>query len=116
MERRTFSGGVVSTQLTANIFVATSVINVTDGSTFPLGSDVGKPFVIVIDRSTADEEKVLISTRAGNQFIVAQRGYDGTTAQNHSAGAVVDHVLDATVMRDMNDTVYDTQVLNWMGI
>lgn len=116
MERRTFYGGVISTQLSANIGSAEVVLNVVDGSTFPLGSDVGKPFVIVVDRSTPNEEKMLVSVRAGNQFTVVARAYDGTPNSSHSAGAVVDHVLDAAVMRDMNDTVYDTEILNWMGI
>ena len=113
MLRREFSGAVLRTNLSANISNSASSIVVVDGSTYPTGVN---PFVIVLDRGTSAEEKVLISSRTSNTFTVFQRGYDGTTANSHIAGSDVDHVLDASVIQDMNTTTYDNEVLVWMGV
>lgn len=115
MERRTYSGATLATLLSNNVSTSDMVINLLDGSTFPTPSDTN-PSVIVLSRSTADEEKVLISSRTGNSLTVKQRGYDGTPTNAHLAGATVDHVLDATSVQDVNKTVYDTEIINWMGI
>ena len=115
MERRTFSGAVVATLLANSISNSSMTIDVIDGSTFPSPSSES-PMVISVDRSTEDEEKILVSTKTSNSFTVMERGYDGTVAKSHSAGAAVDHVLDATTMQDMNKIVYDTEIINWMGI
>lgn len=114
MERREIIGSVISTTLSVPISNSTTSIGVVDGSTFPSGS-VNK-FVIVIDRGTVDEEKILCTSRSTNTFTVAQRGYDGTIALPHASGAVVDHVLDALAMQDMNTAVYDNELLRWIGI
>lgn len=115
MERREFVGAAVETALTAGISSSSTSITVLDGSTFPDGS-TGSPFVIVIDRGLASEEKVLCYSRSGNTINVSQRGYDGPPASTHSSGAKVNHVLDATAIQDMNITTYDNQVLSWMGV
>ena len=111
MLRREFSGSVLRTNLSTTVSNTDVSITVTDGSTYPTGIN---PFVIVIDRGISSEEKVLISSRSGNVFTVDTRGYDGSVATAHSGGAFVDHILDATVIQDMNDTTYDNQVLMWM--
>lgn len=113
MLRREFSGGVLRTTLSSTINNSVTSISVVDGSTFPSGAN---PFVIVIDRGNSAEEKILVSSRAGNTFTVANRGYDGSTANTHTSGAYVDHVLDATAIQDMNTTTYDNEVLVWMGV
>ena len=113
MLRQEFSGGVLRTTLSANINNSVGSFSVVDASTFPAGT---LPFVVVIDRGNLAEEKVLISSRAGNTFTVANRGYDGSTANTHNSGAYVDHVLDAAVIQDMNQTTYDNEVLVWMGV
>ena len=114
VERREISGAVIAQALTANISNSSTSFDISDGSTFPTGST--NPFVVVIGRSTADEEKILISSRSGNTFTIASRGYDGTIATAHTAGAVVDHVLDANAVQSMNTAVYDGQILYWMGV
>jgi hypothetical protein len=113
MLRREFSGGVLRTTLSSSINNAVTSISVVDGSTFPSGAN---PFVIVIDRGTSAEEKILVSSRSTNTFTVSTRGFDGSTANSHSSGSFVDHVLDATVIQDMNTTTYDNEVLVWMGV
>ena len=114
MERREFSGAVIAQSLSANISNSASSFSVTDGSSFPSGS-LNK-FVVSIGRGTENEEKILITSRSSNTFTVSSRGYDGTTAVAHTAGELVDHVLDATAVQSMNTTVFDNQILNWMGV
>jgi len=111
--RREFNGAVLQTTLAASISNVASSFSVVDGSTYPNGVN---PFVIVVDRGVATEEKILISSRANNTFTVSERGYDGTPAVAHSSGAFVDHVLDAITIQDMNTTTYDNEVLVWMGV
>jgi len=113
MERREILGNVVSTTLSSSISNTATTISVSDGSTFPDGSS-GNSFVIVLDRGNLSEEKLLCSSRTSNTITVSQRGYDGTPAGSHSAGALVDHVLDATTIQDMNSTTYNNQILHWM--
>jgi hypothetical protein len=114
IERREISGAVIVQTLSANISNSSTSFSVSDGSTFPTGDT--NPFVIVIGRSTADEEKILVSSRISNDFTVASRGYDGTVALPHAAGSTVDHVLDATAVQSMNTAVFDGQILYWMGV
>ena len=114
MERREFLGNVVSTTLSASLSNTATSISLTDGSTFPTGSS--DKFVIVIDRGTINEEKILIASRSANTLTVSSMGYDGIVAVAHSNNATVDHILDATSVQDMNTTTYDTQVLLWVGI
>jgi len=113
MLRREFNGAVLQTALTASLSASATSFAVVDGSTYPSGIN---PFVVVVDRGIASEEKILISSRASNTFTASQRGYDGTTAVAHGSGALVDHVLDANTIQDMNTTTYDNQVLVWMGV
>jgi len=115
MLKREFLGSVVATTLLSNVSNVASSFSVVDGSTFPTGSS-GNPFVIVVSRGTAAEEKILISSRAGDSFTIQQRGYDGTTAQNHTAPSSVDHVLDALTIQDMNTTTYDNEISIWMAV
>jgi len=115
MERREFAGAVVETTTSGSLTSTVTSISVLDGSSFPDGSS-GNPFVIVISRGQANEEKVLCSARSSNTFTVVQRGYDGPPANSHSSGSTVNHVLDATAVQDMNTTTFDNHVLSWMGV
>ena len=114
-ERREFAGAVVSTTLNSSVISSDTTITVVDGSTFPTGN-TGNPFVIVLSRGEANEEKVLVNTRSSNIFYVSQRGYDGTIANTHSNAASVDHVLDAVAIQDMNRTTFDNEINIWMAV
>jgi hypothetical protein len=110
--RREFAGGVLKTQLSSNVSNSSTTISVIDGSTFPDGAS--NPFVIVVGRGTAQEEKVLCLSRTSNTFNVLQRGYDSTPATSHTTNETVDHILDATTIQDMNTVTNDTSILTWM--
>lgn len=64
------------------------------------------PFVVAIDRGTANEEKILVTARTGTSITACTRGYDGTTAVSHSVGTNnVEHVLSATQLQELIDHV-----------
>ena len=60
MERRTLKGNVVATTLSANISNSSTSFSVVNGTTFPTGAS-DMPYVIVVDRATGNEEKMLVS-------------------------------------------------------
>lgn len=102
-ERKSFTGGAQATAITAPISGTPSSFTVTDGSTFPDGAS--GPFVVVLGRNTADEEKILVSSRVTNQFNIQTRGYDNTSAVDHDLGEIVEHVLDASTIDQANSYV-----------
>lgn len=114
MLRREFFGAVTSTFLAANANSLATSISVVNGSTFPTGSSY--PFVIVVSRGELNEEKMLVSSRSSNTLNILERGYDGTIAQSHVSGFIVDHVVDAATLQDMNNTTYDNEVSIWMAV
>lgn len=109
MALKEFNGAAPATRLAGALAVGTtssfSVIT-GGGAGYPTGATA--PFVVVIDRGTALEEKILVTTRASDVFSTLTRAYDGTTAQAHSAQAVVEHVLDAATITEANAHVNTT--------
>lgn len=97
--RKNWSGGSAGTTLSAGVTAGATSMTVTDGSLLPSSA---YPFVAVIDRGLATEEKVLVLTRATNSLSSVQRGYDGTTAQAHSSGAAIEHCIDAYSIEQAN--------------
>lgn len=99
------AGGAAPTELSAAINSTVTAFTVTagGGSSYPTGGVDGR-FVLVIDRGTATEEKVLCDSRSGDTFTVntSGRGFDGTSAHAHEAGAKVEHCLAAVEIDDMN--------------
>lgn len=98
--RKEYTGSAVPTTLAAGINDVVTSCVLTAGSSYPTGSSA--PFVLALDRDSATEEKILCSARATNTITILQRGYDGTTAQAHSSGATVTHVLDAYAVQQTN--------------
>lgn len=84
---------VTSLQVTANS--GDINIQVASSSGFP-GSF---PYIICLDYGAANEELVLVTNGGPNVFTVT-RGYDGTSASTHNAGAVVRHVSSAIDFTD----------------
>lgn len=94
-----FDGGAEQTTLSAAMTSTANSFSVVDGSSYPSGTN---PFIVVVDRGLATEEKILISGRIANSFSVLERAYDGSSAQNHALGAVVEHCLDAFTIEQAN--------------
>lgn len=97
--RKDFAGGAAATSLGSSINNTALSFAVADGSSYPTGPT---PFVIVVDRGLATEEKMLVGSRTTNTFTITERGYDGSSAQSHSSGAIVEHCLDAHTIYQAN--------------
>jgi hypothetical protein len=90
--RKSYAGAAEATVVVGTITSVSTVINALDASSYPDGS-VG-PFVVRLDGGQSNEEKVLVSSRAGNVLTVVERGYDGTVAVGHSDVSLT-HCLDS---------------------
>lgn len=95
--RKNWRGVATRTTLSAAINNAIASFSVADAGTYPITN-----FVIVVDRGLATEEKMLVASKTSNTFTITARGYDGTSAQAHAAGAYVEHCLDAYTIEQAN--------------
>lgn len=79
---------------------------------------VTDPFVVVVDRGNAAEEKILcggIGGPSGVRVLVSQRGYDATTAAAHTSGsASILHALDSVTVEEANEVAEYGNALYWM--
>lgn len=105
MARYEHTGGAAVTTLTAPITDVAMTFTVDDATGYPTG--VVGPFWVVLGAATANEEKVLCATRAGDVFTVASggRGGDGTVAVPHNAAEQVRHIFTATEADDANEHI-----------
>lgn len=69
------------------------------------------PFVLALDKDRVGEEIVLCTAVVGLALTVT-RGYDGTSATSHSAGATVQHVAIGKDFQDAADHVGNSS-LHW---
>jgi hypothetical protein len=99
-ERKSFVGGAPATSLSAGINDSATALVLAASTGWPSADT--NPFVAVIDRGTASEEKVLIRARTGTACSDVVRGYDDTTALAHDAGATMEHALDASTIDQVN--------------
>lgn len=91
-----YAGAAPATRLSGSLASGTTssfAVITSGGAGYPTGATA--PFVVVIDRGTASEEKILVTSRSGDTFSNLTRAYDGTSATTHAAQAVVEHVYDA---------------------
>lgn len=105
-ERRDISGAAPPTTLAASLTAGDTSASLTSGTNWPTGS-VGK-FTVRINPGGANEEKCLATTRTGNSVTGLTRGYDGTTAQAHSAGETIEVVFSAVEADEANYAVTQT--------
>jgi hypothetical protein len=102
--RRYYSANAVDNTVLSGI--TSSVTTVTLAST-PVGFPSQFPYTIAIDYDTSAEEVVLVTNAVGSVLTIT-RGYNGTSAQAHNAGAVVRHVIVAQDMTDFQDHIAAT--------
>lgn len=98
--RKEFLGGAPARTLASSITNVATSLTLSSGTSWPTGTPA--KFVAVIDRGTANEEKVLITTRSGTSCTGVQRGYDGTTAAAHNAGATIEHCVDGYTLNQLS--------------
>jgi hypothetical protein len=103
MTTRQYSSRSQQSTLTAAITSGATSITVVSGTGLLGGVTIpaGRTFTLVIDPDTALEEIVDATAVSTNTFTVT-RAIDGSTAQDHSAGAVVRHMAIGRDFRDAN--------------
>ena len=103
MPTRQYSSRSQQSTLTSAITAGTTSITVVSGSALLGGVTIpaGRTFTLVIDPDTAIEEIVDATSVSTNTFVIT-RAIDGSSAQEHSAGAVVRHMAIGRDYRDAN--------------
>ena len=99
MTARNFSSTAVDTTLTSGVTGSGTTITVAATTGYPAA-----PFTLAVDVGTALQEVVLVTAVAGLSLTVT-RGYDGTTAVAHDAGAAVRHAHAGIDFREANQHV-----------
>jgi hypothetical protein len=105
MTTRKYSSRSQQTTLTAAVTSGATVIPVANATTLFGGATVstGQTFTIVIDPDTALEEIVEITSASSNNLTVTRAvDMSGASAQDHSAGAVVRHMIIGRDLREAN--------------
>ena len=100
MARRQYLGAATPTTIVNPITNTDVSITLTNATNWPTGS-----FSLVIDPGLAGEEKILATSRTGTTVNLTTRGYDGTTAAAHVAGAIVYPVPTAIDFDEANSHV-----------
>lgn len=109
MPTRKYSSRSQQTTLTAGINSSVTSATVVSGSALLGGITIsaGEIFTVVIDPDTALEEIVDVTAVSTNTLTLI-RGIDGSTAQSHSAGAVVRHMAIGRDYREANTHIENT--------
>jgi len=97
---RYYSSTAVDTVLTNNINNVAVTIVVDSVSGFP----TSYPYTLAVGYDTATEELVDVTAASGTSLTVV-RGRDGTSSQNHDAGAPVKHVISGRDMREAQEHI-----------
>jgi len=100
---RKYSSRSQQTTLSSTLIDTATVASVNSATTLLGGVTIsaGQTFTIVIDPDTSLEEIVDITAVSGNNITIT-RAVDGSTAQDHSAGAVVRHMVIGRDLREAN--------------
>ena len=103
MTTRKYSSRSQQSTLTTAITAGTTSITVVSGTALLGGVTIpaGRTFTLVIDPDTAIEEIVDATSVSTHTFVIT-RAIDGSSAQEHSAGAVVRHMAIGRDYRDAN--------------
>jgi hypothetical protein len=96
MASRYYSAVAQDTTLTNTITSSSTTVTVAGVSGYPSSF----PFVLALDYNTSSEELVTVTNVAGLTLTLGTRGYNGTTAVSHNAGAVIRHVITAQDLTD----------------
>ena len=99
-QQTTLTAGITSSDTTLTVGSVTAILG---GVTIPAGTT----FTVVLDPDTALEEIVDV-TGTGTSTLTVTRGVDGSSAQAHSAGAVVRHMAIGRDYREANTHIEAT--------
>jgi hypothetical protein len=96
-----YSNTAVATVLSAGITSGQTTIALGSVTGFP----VTYPYTLVIERGTANEEIVNVTSSAGALSLNVTRGQDGTSAAAHAINAIVEHGLVARDAREPQEHI-----------
>jgi hypothetical protein len=115
MTVRKYTSRSQQTTLSSAVTSGATVIPVTNASTLLAGTTIsaGQTFVVVIDPDTALEEIVEITAASSNNLTVTRAvDMSGASAQDHSSGAVVRHMVIGRDLRESNLHIEATGAYN----
>lgn len=103
MTVRKYTSRSQQTTLSASVTSGGNTITVVSATTLLGGTTIsaGQTFTIVVDPDTALEE-ILDATAVSSNTFTVTRAVDGSSAQDHSAGAVVRHMIIGRDLREPN--------------
>jgi hypothetical protein len=109
MTTRNYSSRSQQTTLTSAVTAGATTISVQSGPALLGGATIagGTTFTLVVDPDTAIEEIVDATAVSTNTFTIT-RAIDGSSAQAHSAGAVVRHMAIGRDYREANVHIEST--------
>ena len=107
MTTRKYSSRSQQTTLTAPLTSGASTMSVVSGSALMGGKTLTgtQTYTVVIDPDTALEEIVDVTLYSSGNTITITRNIDGSSAQAHSAGAVVRHMAIGRDYQEANDHI-----------
>ena len=115
MTTRKYTSRSQQTTLSSAITSGATVIAVTNASTLFAGTTLsaGQTFTVVIDPDTALEEIVDVTSASSNNLTVTRAvDMSGASAQDHSSGAVIRHMIIGRDLRESNLHVEATGAYN----
>jgi len=115
MTVRKYTSRSQQTTLSSAVTSGATVLSVTNASTLLAGTTIsaGQTFVVVIDPDTALEEIVEITSASSNNLTVTRAvDMSGASAQDHSSGAVVRHMIIGRDLRESNLHIEATGAYN----
>ena len=109
MTTRKYSSRAQQTTLSTTITSGDATMIVGNGANLlaSVGFSPAGTFTVVIDPDTALEEILDVTARTGNTLTIT-RAVDGSTAQGHTAGAVVRHMVVGRDLQEANDHIENT--------
>lgn len=109
MTTRKYSSRSQQTTLTGTLTSGATSATVVSASALLGGTTIssGETFTVVLDPDTAIEEIVDVTAVSSNTLTLT-RGVDGSSAQEHSAGAVVRHMAIGRDYREANQHIENT--------
>jgi microcystin-dependent protein len=70
------------------------------------------PYTLVIDADSSTEEIVTVTGTGGGNSLTITRGQDGTSAQEHDAGAVIKHMITARDLQEPQNHIYASSAIH----
>ena len=114
MTTRKYTSRSQQTTLSASVTSGSTSFSVVSSATLLGGITIsaGQVFTVVIDPDTALEEVIDVTAVPSTNVLTVTRAIDGSTAQDHSSGAVIRHMIIGRDLREANTHIEATAAYN----